>query len=209
MSRRIGQRRDDFQLLDDGARPAMGDNQRQCVRVTRADMDEVNVHAVDGGDELRQVHSASLRSCASRSRCPNSAPAPAALRAARLVRLIVDRLFVGPTGHRDAPAEIGEVFIRDVDPERTDCFVFTRSSKLPGHNTDSTCQGCNSQKIPPRWRYLRPEMVDGHDVILTWAGQLDPMHQMCWDGDEVDLRSGLNAARISEAKSCGCSQAAK
>ena len=52
--RGIGQRPDDLQLLDDRAGPAVRDDQRQRVRVLRADVDEVDVEPVDLGDELRQ-----------------------------------------------------------------------------------------------------------------------------------------------------------
>ena len=53
MRRGIGERLDDLQLLDDRARPPVGDDQRQRVLVLGAQMDEVNVDAVDLGRELR------------------------------------------------------------------------------------------------------------------------------------------------------------
>ena len=43
----FGQRIDDFQLLDDRAGPSVRDDQRQRVRVLRADVNEVNVDAID------------------------------------------------------------------------------------------------------------------------------------------------------------------
>ena len=53
----IRERIDDLKLLDDGSRPAVGDDDRKRIRVARTDVDEVNVDAVDLGDELRQsVH---------------------------------------------------------------------------------------------------------------------------------------------------------
>jgi hypothetical protein len=52
--RRIGEGVDDLQLLDDGAGPPVGDDERQRIIVLRASMDEMNVQAVDLGDELRQ-----------------------------------------------------------------------------------------------------------------------------------------------------------
>ena len=54
VSRRIGQRIDDLELLDDRAGPAVRDDQRQRIFVLRADVDEVDVQPVDLGDELRQ-----------------------------------------------------------------------------------------------------------------------------------------------------------
>ena len=53
MCRRIGERLDDLQLLDDRTRPAVRDDQRQRIFVLRADVDEVDVQAVDLGDEIR------------------------------------------------------------------------------------------------------------------------------------------------------------
>jgi hypothetical protein len=51
---RIGERADDLDLLEDRAGPAVGDDQRHRVRMARADVDEVDVDAVDGRLELRQ-----------------------------------------------------------------------------------------------------------------------------------------------------------
>ena len=52
--RRVGQRVDDFQLLDDRARPPVRDDQRQRILVPGADMDEMDVKPVDLGYEVRQ-----------------------------------------------------------------------------------------------------------------------------------------------------------
>jgi hypothetical protein len=52
--RRVAERADDVQHLDDRARPAVGDHERQRVLVRRLDVDEVDVEAVDLRDELRQ-----------------------------------------------------------------------------------------------------------------------------------------------------------
>ena len=52
---RVGQRADGVEQLDDGAGPAVGHDQRQRVLVRRLDVDEVDVHAVDLGRELRQA----------------------------------------------------------------------------------------------------------------------------------------------------------
>src|SRR5262249_41867195 len=43
-----------LELLDDGSRPTVRDDQRQRIRMARAQMDEVNVHPVDGRNELRK-----------------------------------------------------------------------------------------------------------------------------------------------------------
>ena len=54
MSRRIGQRLDDLQLLDDRSGPTVRDDDWQRLRVLRANVDEMNVHAINLGQELRQ-----------------------------------------------------------------------------------------------------------------------------------------------------------
>ena len=54
MRRRIGQRIDDLQLLDDRAGPPVRDDDRQRVRMFRTNVDEMNVQPVDRRDELRQ-----------------------------------------------------------------------------------------------------------------------------------------------------------
>ncbi len=53
--RRIGERPDDLAELDDRARPAVRDDQRQRVLAGRADVQEVDVQAVDLGAELREA----------------------------------------------------------------------------------------------------------------------------------------------------------
>ena len=55
--------------------------QRQRVLVLRADVDEVDVQPVDLGDEVRQGVQSAPRTCASRTRSPSSARAPASSRA--------------------------------------------------------------------------------------------------------------------------------
>ena len=65
--RRIGERLDDLQLLDDRAGPAVRDDQRERVLVPRADVDEVDVQPVDLGQEVRQSVQLAPRTFASRS----------------------------------------------------------------------------------------------------------------------------------------------
>ena len=54
MRRGIGEWLDDLQLLDDRARPPMGDDQRQRILMPGANVNEMNVQPVDLGDELWQ-----------------------------------------------------------------------------------------------------------------------------------------------------------
>src|SRR3712207_6980560 len=44
VSGRVSERTNDLELLYDGPRPAMGDDGRQGIRMTGADVDEVDVH---------------------------------------------------------------------------------------------------------------------------------------------------------------------
>ena len=125
--RRIGERTDELDLLEDRARPAVRDDQRQRVRVAGADVDEVDVDAVDVRHELREGVQLRL------GLAPVVVRAPVAdelleLRQLRALRLIGDRFLVGPAGRREAPAEVGEIRLWHVDAERPDrrCRCFRR-----------------------------------------------------------------------------------
>jgi hypothetical protein len=50
--RGIAEGADDLDELGDGAWPAVSDDQRQCIGLGRADVQEVDVLPVDGGGEL-------------------------------------------------------------------------------------------------------------------------------------------------------------
>src|SRR5882724_7080418 len=49
----IGERSDDLQLFDHRSGPAVRHDQRQCIFMPGADMDEVDIQPVDFGDEVR------------------------------------------------------------------------------------------------------------------------------------------------------------
>ena len=55
--RGVGERTDDLQQLEDRARPAMRHDQRHRVRMTRANVHELNVEPVDLRHELGQAFS--------------------------------------------------------------------------------------------------------------------------------------------------------
>ena len=109
---RVGERADGLEQLDDRAGPAVGHDQRQRVLVRRPHVDEVDLDPVDLGRELRQRVQPRLARCASRTRSPSSARAPASSPAARPA---TDRrrapssasasLRCGGAGHRAAPPE--------------------------------------------------------------------------------------------------------
>ena len=53
MCRRIGQRIDDLQLIDDRAGPSVLDDERQRIFLLRANVFEMIVQPIDLGDEVR------------------------------------------------------------------------------------------------------------------------------------------------------------
>ena len=116
---RIGERADGVDHLDDRAGPAVRHDQRQRVRVRGLHVDEVDVHAVDLGLELRQRVQLRL------------APAPVVVAhpvpSQRLHRrqlyalgTVRHRLLGRPARRVDAAAQLGELLLRDVDLERAD-----------------------------------------------------------------------------------------
>ena len=104
---RVGQRADRVEQLDHRARPAVGHDQRQRVLVRRGDVDEVDLHAVDLGDELRQLVQPRL-----------DAPevvlvqpvAGKRLRRGELhtLRPVVDQLLARPARRGDTPTQIAD-----------------------------------------------------------------------------------------------------
>ena len=115
----IGERFDDLHLLDDRSGPSVRDDERQRVLVLRANVDEVNVEAVDLGDEVRHgvqfrldlapvvVGRPVARECLSRGE----------LNALRVVR---DRFALRPPRRVDAAAQFGEIRLRKIHMEWTD-----------------------------------------------------------------------------------------
>jgi hypothetical protein len=115
--RGIGERLDDLQLLDDRAGPAVGDDQREGVLVLRADVDEMDVEAVDLGRELRQRVQLGLD------------PAPVVLgrpkgrevlhgRELHALRLVIDRLPLGRPPRRDPPPKVDDRLFGNIDMKR-------------------------------------------------------------------------------------------
>jgi hypothetical protein len=115
--RRVAQRTDDLEPLDDGTGPAVGQHDRQRTRMRRADVQEVDPDSVDGRAELRDRVQARLR------RPPVVVGSPVGTQLAQ----IAQRYTLGPVAHRFAfrPArppepfpEILEVGFRDPDAVR-------------------------------------------------------------------------------------------
>jgi len=116
---RVRQRADDPEHLDDRAGPAVRHDQRQRALVSRPHVDEVDVHSVDLGRELRQRVQFRL------------APAPVMVgrpvarqllqhRQLHALRRIIDQLPGGPARRSDAAPEVGDRLAGHVDPERAD-----------------------------------------------------------------------------------------
>ncbi len=122
---RVGQRADALQQLDDRARPAVRHDQRQRVLMSRPDVDEVDVHPVDLGRELRQRVQ------------PRLALAPVVLgrpvarkrlqrRLLHSLRPVGDELLGRPARRLDPAAQLSEPLLRDLDPEWADGCCLSR-----------------------------------------------------------------------------------
>jgi len=153
VSGRVGQRADSLQQLDDRAGPAVCHDQRQRVLMPGPDVDEVDIHPVDLGRELRQC----VQSCL--------AGAPVVLgrevagdlpqrRQLHALRPILDELLGGPACRREAPAEIIKLGLRCAVGEGSDGAVlggcFSGAGRTSGKETGSGCGGRGSQNATPR-----------------------------------------------------------
>ena len=140
MGRRIRQRSDDLQLLDDGSRPTVRDDDRQSVRVLRADVNEMDVEPIDRGDELRQGVQPRL----------HLAPVVAALPIAsqrlhrgqlHALRSILHGLPLRPACRSQTALEIGECVLRKVDVKRTNRLVATSAGAFAECLADALAAG--------------------------------------------------------------------
>ena len=119
MRRGIGQSIDDLQLLDDRARPAVIDDERQRVLVLRPNVKEMDVEPVDLGDELREGVQPGL------ARAPVVVRHPIARELLdhgqrHALGLIGDGLLLGPVRGSDPSAKVVELLLRHIDVEWTD-----------------------------------------------------------------------------------------
>ena len=122
---RVRERADDLQQLDDRAGPAVRHDQRHRVLVPRLHVDEVDVHPVDLGRELRQRVQSRL------ARAPVVIGRPVARerlhrRQLHALRPICDELSGRPARRVDAAAQLIELLLRNVYPERADRCWFGR-----------------------------------------------------------------------------------
>ena len=121
---RVGQRADDVEELDDRARPAVREQQRQRVRLGRAHVQEVDVLPVDLGGELRVARSAAPRARASRSRRASTRPGPCRYADGHAAAPADAGQLVRPAGPGEPVAQVVQVGLRDVDAEGADLVVF-------------------------------------------------------------------------------------
>src|SRR5581483_8208744 len=114
----------DFELLDDRARPSMGDNEWQSILMSGADMNKVNVQPIDLGDEVRQRIELCLDLPPVVVFCPIVCES-LSRRELHALRGIRDRLTVWPASRVDAAAQFGQFSFRKIDVKRTDGGLFT------------------------------------------------------------------------------------
>ena len=160
---RVGERADGLEQLDDRAGPAVRHDQRQRVLVRRADVNEVDVHTVDRGRELRQRVQSRL------ARAPVVIARPVArkrLHRGQLhaLRPIIDQLCGRPARRLDPPAQLSELLPRNIDPERADgcCFGSDGHDVAPRFVFNSSASGSprgarrRTAQAAPRRRSGRP-----------------------------------------------------
>ncbi len=126
MGARVGQRPNHLQELDDRAWPAMREDQRQCARLGRAHVQEVDCRAIDGGGELRKCVEPGL------PRAPVIRRAPVfgqllEIRKRHAAAPANARQVIGPAGARQPLAQVVEISLRNVDAKRPD-----RGVAVPG-----------------------------------------------------------------------------
>src|SRR5260221_2208393 len=123
MCRGIGQWIDNLYLLDDRAGPSVGDNERQRIFMPRTNVNEVNVQPIDLGDELRQRVQSRLHLAPVVFRLPITREGLHG-RELHALRRIRDSFPLRPLCRVDAPAEIQECLVRNIDGEGADCVSF-------------------------------------------------------------------------------------
>lgn len=121
----MGERADRADHFQDGARPAVGHEQRQCVGVARTDVNEMDVHPVDLGDELRQGVQAFLQLAPVVGCRPVRAQGlqPRQLHA---LRGVGHRLAVRPARGNETSPQVGECSLRNADAEFSNPLVAER-----------------------------------------------------------------------------------
>src|SRR5262245_26197449 len=116
--RGIGEWIDDLQLLDDRARPPVCDDEGQGILMRRTNVNEMNIEPIDLRDELRQSVQPGLTVAPVVLVCP--VPREGLNRGELYaLRLIRDRLAIGPPCRVDAPAQFDELLLGNINMKRT------------------------------------------------------------------------------------------
>src|ERR1700704_4592645 len=102
----VGERIDDLELLDDRTGPPVRDDEWQGVLVLGADVDEMNVQAVDLGDEVRLAFPLRLPTGPLAVRFPGVRELLHHLERDPL-RIVCHRLALRPPGRAYTPAQVG------------------------------------------------------------------------------------------------------
>ena len=114
MRRGIGQRIDNLQLLDDRSWPSVRDDKRQRIFMLRTNVNEVNVQPIDLGDELRQRVQSRLNLAPVVFRPPITREGLHG-RELHALRLIRNRLAIGPPCRVDAPAQFDQFRLWNIE----------------------------------------------------------------------------------------------
>ena len=120
-------------------------DQRQRIRMRRADVDEVDLQPVNGGQELGVGVELGFSLAPVMSRSPVTYEFPNTGQPNAL-RSVSDRLTFGPASRRDAPAQFSNVPLRDLGAEWPDSNVLGRGMSGSGDDGRSTARsrGCKT-----------------------------------------------------------------
>jgi hypothetical protein len=134
----------------------------------RANVDEMNVDAVDGGDELRKRVQPRL------DLAPVVFLAPVAHQLLELCQLgalglIRNGFTIGPTRCQQAPAEVDEIGLRNVDAEGADCAFIRRSSQF-GKHTESARRGNAHGRCTQKVAAIKIDVLE-HDLSPNFASE--------------------------------------
>jgi hypothetical protein len=122
VSRGVGQWIDDLQLLDGRAGPAVGDDERHRIFMSRADVNEVDAQPIDLGDELGA--GVQLRLAPSPVVMVHPIPRER-LNDGKLHALICIGFLFRPPCRFNAPAQLDEVCFRNIHMKRHNSGVIT------------------------------------------------------------------------------------
>src|SRR5947207_11323114 len=146
MCRWICQRIDDLQLFDDRTRPAVSDDERQRIWMFRTNVDEMNVHAINLGDELRQGVQSRFDLAPIVIRLPVACEL-LHRRELHALSIVLHEFRRRPLGCLYTPAQFGEFRFRNIYVEGTDCVgVFLGDGCRPVDRCHGNRGGCESER---------------------------------------------------------------